>query len=135
MHSGGIDFLQGMKHLDFDLNTDDPIQRAILDRESEGVSDRMERFLVPLIRRYAISLGKQANRLAVLDSGCGAGLSVDLLHAQGMDAWGIDSGAGRPTGSGFPATSPTSSFRLMRCTFPLPMPHSMWCCRAVWSSI
>jgi SAM-dependent methyltransferase len=95
LRSGGIDFLQGLEHPDFTLDENDPVQRSILDQESIGVDDRMKRFIIPLIQRSARSSGKQVNQLAVLDCGCGAGLSVDLLHEQGLDAWGIDSGASR----------------------------------------
>jgi SAM-dependent methyltransferase len=93
--SGGIDFLQGLEYPDFKLDENDPVQRSILEQESVGVNDRMKRFIIPLIRRYAHASGKQANHLTVLDCGCGAGLSVDLLHTQDIDAWGIDSGAAR----------------------------------------
>jgi SAM-dependent methyltransferase len=93
--SGGIDFLQGLEYPDFDLNENDLVQQSVLEQESVGVNDRMERFLIPLIRRYARTSGKLLNHLAVLDCGCGAGLSVDLLHAHDINAWGIDSGAAR----------------------------------------
>jgi SAM-dependent methyltransferase len=93
--SGGIDFLQGLEYPDFELNGNDPVQQSILEQESAGVSDRVKRFLVPLIRRYARVSGKKINHLAVLDCGCGAGMSVDLLHEQNLNAWGIDSGAAR----------------------------------------
>jgi len=93
--SGGIDFLQGLEYPDFELNENNPAQRSTLEQESVGVNNRMKRFIAPLIRRYARASGKQAKDLAVLDCGCGSGLSVDLLHAQDIDAWGIDSGAAR----------------------------------------
>lgn len=93
--SGGLDFLQGAEFADFDLDEEDGVQRALLEQEADGVTARMDGFLTPLIRRFALSSGKPSNRLAILDCGCGNGLSVDILTAQGMDAWGIDAGSAR----------------------------------------
>lgn len=93
--SGGIDFLQGNEFPDFELDENDPVQRNILEQERRGTEDRLQRFLVPMIRRFARCCGKPLDALAVLDCGCGSGLSVDLLQAQGIDAWGIDAGAAR----------------------------------------
>jgi SAM-dependent methyltransferase len=93
--SGGLDFLQGADFADFELDEEDRVQQAILEKESEGITDRIEGFFLPLMRNYARFAQKQVNRLTVLDCGCGNGLSVDLLRAQGLDAWGIDAGSAR----------------------------------------
>lgn len=71
------------------------MQRALLEQEAEGVAARMEGLISPLIRRYALFSGKAPGQLAILDCGCGNGLSIDILAAQGMDAWGIDAGGAR----------------------------------------
>ncbi|HKO56424.1 MAG TPA: methyltransferase domain-containing protein [Thermoanaerobaculia bacterium] len=54
--------------------------RIGLAAEVEGSRWRIERF-------YAPRLGAGAR---VLDAGCGNGVSVDVLHERGFDAWGID---------------------------------------------
>jgi SAM-dependent methyltransferase len=93
--AGGLDFLQGGEFPDFDLDEDDLRQRALLEQEGEGVAARMDHFIIPMVRRYAICAGRDLHGLAVLDCGCGNGLSVDILRGQGMDAWGMDAGRSR----------------------------------------
>ncbi len=93
--SGGIDFLCGEEFADFDLDPSDYRQRVLLEQEAAGVAARMQDFLSPLIRRYVRFSSKELSGLAVLDCGCGNGLSVDILREQGMDAWGIDAGGAR----------------------------------------
>jgi SAM-dependent methyltransferase len=93
--SGGPDFLQGAGFEDFVLDEEDIEQRALLEQESEGVAARIRDFLYPLILQYARLSGKDPGSLSVLDCGCGNGLSVDLLRARGIDAWGIDAGTSR----------------------------------------
>jgi SAM-dependent methyltransferase len=95
LESGGLDFLQGLEFADFDPDAHDDDQIGALEKEVEGVATRIEGFIFPMIRRYARALGKQIPDLAVLDCGCGNGLSVDLLREYGLDAWGIDAGRAR----------------------------------------
>ena len=47
-----------------------------------GAASRVTDFYLPLLAARGAR--------NVLDSGCGNGLSVDLLCAQGLDAWGVD---------------------------------------------
>jgi SAM-dependent methyltransferase len=54
--------------------------RVGLAGEVEGSRWRIERFYAP-----RLTLGAR-----VLDAGCGNGVSVDVLHERGFDAWGID---------------------------------------------
>ncbi len=93
--AGGIDFLEGLGFPDFQLDGADPEQRRLLAEEAAGVSWRIGNFLLPLIRRYAIAAGKAGKPLAVLDSGCGSGISVDIFRENGLDACGIDAGRAR----------------------------------------
>ena len=93
--SSGIDFLQGAEFEDFLLDESDLEQRAILSLEEDGVTARMGDFLLPMIRRFASRGSRFPRDLAVLDCGCGNGLTVDLLRDQGCDAWGIDAGRAR----------------------------------------
>ena len=95
LESGGLDFLQGVEFSDFDLAADDADQMNALEREFEGVASRIDDFIFPLIQRYVRASEKRIHGLAVLDCGCGNGLSVDILKDHGMEAWGIDSGRAR----------------------------------------
>jgi SAM-dependent methyltransferase len=54
--------------------------RVGLAGEVEGSRWRIERFYAPRLEPGA----------RVLDAGCGNGVSVDVLHELGFDAWGID---------------------------------------------
>jgi SAM-dependent methyltransferase len=93
--SGGPDFLQGTAFADFDYDEDDFEQQLLLGQEAAGVSARVQDFLLPLLREYSRSRGKELSHLTVLDCGCGNGLSVDLLSKRGIHAWGIDAGRSR----------------------------------------
>src|SRR5688572_20337054 len=84
MSSGGIDFLRGAEFKDFDWNPDDPGQQELLEQEAAGVASRMENFIVPMIRRFSRSTRPGDPKPAVLDCGCGSGLSVDILNAHGI---------------------------------------------------
>jgi SAM-dependent methyltransferase len=90
-----LDFLQGKEFPDFHLDPDDPAQQACLQQEAAGIAWRMKGFILPLIGRYSRATEKSEQALAVLDCGCGNGLSVDILRAQGMQAFGIDAGRAR----------------------------------------
>jgi SAM-dependent methyltransferase len=93
--SGGPDFLQGASFADFDIDETDFEQQLLLGQEAAGVSARVQDFLLPLIRGYARAHNLELKQLTVLDCGCGNGLSVDLLSARGIHAWGIDAGRSR----------------------------------------
>ena len=56
-----------------------------LDFEMPGAESRIRDYYRPLLERRRPAAG-----LRVLDSGCGNGLSVDLLREAGCDAWGVD---------------------------------------------
>jgi SAM-dependent methyltransferase len=60
-------------------------QRAGLDFEVPGARQRVDGFYLPLVERR-----NRFRALRILDSGCGNGLSVDLLCERGHDAWGVD---------------------------------------------
>jgi SAM-dependent methyltransferase len=90
-----MDFLRGESFADFDFVPDDASQQRLLQAEADGVSWRTERFLNPLIRRYARIYGKTDSVLAVLDCGCGGGLSVEILRSYRIAAYGIDAGRAR----------------------------------------
>lgn len=93
--SGGLDFLQGEEFPDFHLDPSDRAQQELLEQKAAGVAWRIEEFIVPLIARYSGASGKLGQPLTVLDCGCGNGVSVDMLRAYGMRAWGIDAGRAR----------------------------------------
>jgi SAM-dependent methyltransferase len=59
-----------------------------LANESEG--GRIEGFYLPLLDRIAAERGVPRAQIAVLDSGCGNGESVDVLSRLGFEAWGHD---------------------------------------------
>lgn len=58
-----------------------------LENEIPGAALRIEEFYRPLLDRER---GREGRSLRVLDSGCGNGMSVDLLEEAGFDAWGVD---------------------------------------------
>jgi SAM-dependent methyltransferase len=62
-----------------------PAHRVGLENEEEGAEARIGDFFLPLIRRAGPD-----HAVRVLDSGCGNGLSVDLLSEAGIHAWGHD---------------------------------------------
>jgi SAM-dependent methyltransferase len=93
--SGGIDFLRGREFKDFDWDPDDNAQQELLEQEAVGIAWRIENFIIPLIRRFSRSTGRTDRRPTVLDCGCGSGLSVDILNAHGILAFGIDAGEAR----------------------------------------
>jgi len=77
--SGGVYFDQ------FDAATALPDEhRAALQLEEEGTKRRIASFYLPLIKRHP------TEQQRVLDSGCGNGLSIDLLQREGILAWGND---------------------------------------------
>lgn len=80
---GIIDFSGGKYYDQFDENTPLPEEHlAGLRGEVEGAAARIDDFYLPLL--------KARGAKTVLDSGCGNGLSVDLLNAAGIEAWGHD---------------------------------------------
>jgi SAM-dependent methyltransferase len=58
-----------------------------LRNEIPGVTARIRDYYFPLLQREGRAPGRS---LRVLDSGCGNGLSVDLLTQNGLDGWGVD---------------------------------------------
>jgi SAM-dependent methyltransferase len=79
------DFARGRYYDAFDAGQVLPDEhRAGLAQEMEGTRRRIEDFYGPLIRRL------QPDAERVLDCGCGNGLAVDVLSAQGYEAWGND---------------------------------------------
>jgi SAM-dependent methyltransferase len=95
LESGGIDFLQGAGFNDFALDEQDAVQQAVLRQEDEGIISRNKDLLLPMIRRFAQTDGRQLSQLAALDCGCGSGLNVDILRQHQIDAWGVDAGRAR----------------------------------------
>ncbi len=64
-------------------------EEAGLANEAEGAISRIRDFYLPLLEREPAA-GRPRR---VLDSGCGNGMSVDILGDRGFEAWGIDSSA------------------------------------------
>lgn len=62
-----------------------PEQEEGLANETQGAVSRIRDFYLPLLAR-----GRRGKGHRVLDSGCGNGLSVDVLCEAGVDAWGVD---------------------------------------------
>lgn len=93
--SGGVDFLQGKEFPDFHLDAGDPEAQKLLDQEADGVSWRMEGFVVPLILRRSRFASRKPQDIEVLDVGCGSGMSVETLQVHGIPASGIDAGKSR----------------------------------------
>lgn len=69
---------------------DDP-ERGILEENAQRVC--MNGYLIPLLHR--LFHDRPRDETAVLDVGCGIGISIDLLRQEGFDAWGSDSGQRR----------------------------------------
>jgi SAM-dependent methyltransferase len=65
-------------------------EREGLEQEVPGAVSRIRDFYHPRLERERAAAGRA---LRVLDSGCGNGLSVDLLSEAGFEAWGADSSA------------------------------------------
>lgn len=88
--SGGIaDFAEGRYYDDFpgpEVLSAENLRG--LANESEGA--RIEDFYRPLLEGLAAERGIARPQLAVLDSGCGNGESVDVLSRFGFEAWGHD---------------------------------------------
>ncbi|MFH1574019.1 MAG: class I SAM-dependent methyltransferase, partial [Acidobacteriota bacterium] len=62
---------------------------------AEGVSWRVDRFILPLVARYCGALGLDPGSIRILDCGCGGGASIDALRSRGFRAVGIDAGRSR----------------------------------------
>ncbi|MGH9369859.1 MAG: class I SAM-dependent methyltransferase, partial [Thermoanaerobaculia bacterium] len=62
-------------------------EREGLANEVPGAVSRVRDYYLPLLRRERGPVGRA---LRVLDSGCGNGMSVDLLCEAGFEAWGVD---------------------------------------------
>jgi len=78
------DFSRGEYYDAFDPNEGLPARdEAGLALEVDGARRRIVDFYEPLLRQ-------KKNVSRVLDSGCGNGVSVDLLREHGYDAWGND---------------------------------------------
>lgn len=88
--SDGIaDFSEGRYYDNFDENTTLGTDHlAGLELETAGAKARIDDYYLPLIESRVG--GKPRGEIRVLDSGCGNGLSVDLLARAGFDAWGHD---------------------------------------------
>lgn len=89
--AGGVaDFAQGDYYDQFDGDESDLLECQLcgLCNEDSGVEARIEDFYLPLIAQYRSRAERRSVR--VLDSGCGNGMSVDLLHRRGIEAWGND---------------------------------------------
>jgi SAM-dependent methyltransferase len=85
--AGGIaDFSEGLYYDRFDESTElTPEHLAGLAQEVAGAAARIDDYYLPLIRTRA-----ESEDVRILDSGCGNGLSVDILSRAGFDAWGHD---------------------------------------------
>jgi len=86
---GIVDFLGGVYYDAFS----DPSELTSdacsgLENEVVGAKARIEDFYLPLIAKTVTT-----EKIRVLDSGCGNGISVDLLNSAGHTAWGNDASA------------------------------------------
>lgn len=82
---GIADFSEGQYFDVFDEGSElTPEHREGLANEVAGAAARIEEYYLPLMR------ARRSELCRVLDSGCGNGLSVDLLARAGFDAWGHD---------------------------------------------
>ncbi len=70
---------------------EDDQERGLLEENAQRVC--MNGYLVPLLKR--LFPDTPPPDISVLDVGCGIGLSIDILHDNGFDAWGADSGQRR----------------------------------------
>ncbi|MFI5302766.1 MAG: methyltransferase domain-containing protein [Polyangiales bacterium] len=83
------DFSEGLYYDVFDESvTLRPEHVAGLEQEVAGAAARIDDFYLPRIRERMAS--RSTGDVRVLDSGCGNGLSVDILARAGLDAWGHD---------------------------------------------
>ena len=84
--SGIADFAEGSYFDIFDETTSEltPEHREGLANEMSGAAARIDDYYLPLIRSRVPAPPR------ILDSGCGNGLSVDILMRAGLDAWGHD---------------------------------------------
>jgi SAM-dependent methyltransferase len=88
LSSGLADFSGGRYYDNFTSG------QAIAQSEVEGLSNevpgaiaRIRDYYLPLLEQERKTLSRP---LRVLDSGCGNGMSVDLLIQAGIEAWGVD---------------------------------------------
>lgn len=86
VEAGVADFAQGVYFDDFE-GPEQLSEAALagLDHEVSGTRARVEDYYGPLLDRL-----RPGGGLRILDSGCGNGLSVELLRERGHDAWGND---------------------------------------------
>lgn len=83
------DFARGNYYDEFsDPEVLTPAQTEGLNNENSGVTSRVVDYYAPLIHSMVGTIPGRAIR--VLDSGCGNGISVDLLNETGIEAWGND---------------------------------------------
>lgn len=87
---GIADFARGRYYDQFegDRGVISACQSCGLANEEAGARSRIEDFYLRLIQRFQEQAGQFG--LNVLDSGCGNGLSVQLLQEAGIEAWGND---------------------------------------------
>jgi len=91
VENGIADFSEGISYDRFEAGQIlSDREREGLEQEIPGAVSRVRDFYLPVLERERAAAGRT---LSVLDSGCGNGLSVDLLADAGFDAWGADSSA------------------------------------------
>ena len=88
--NGIADFARGRYYDQFDGDESalGAAQQCGLCNEEEGVTARIDDYYRPLIERHRRDQGLPSVR--VLDSGCGNGVSVELLQSETIEAWGND---------------------------------------------
>jgi SAM-dependent methyltransferase len=86
--SGVVDFSDGRYYDNFTPGQAlSPSEIEGLDGEASGAMARISDYYLPLLERERKTLGRAPR---VLDSGCGNGLSVDVLTQAAIEAWGVD---------------------------------------------
>lgn len=88
---GVADFAEGTYYDEFPgPEVLSPEQLHGLANEVQGTTTRVADFYGPLLRRRLMNGPSRPTAPRVLDSGCGNGLSIDLLSDAGFEAWGND---------------------------------------------
>jgi hypothetical protein len=86
--SGIVDFSEGRYYDNFTPGQDlSPSDIEGLNGETAGALARIRDYYLPLLEGERKTIGRAPR---VLDSGCGNGVSVDLLIQAGIEAWGVD---------------------------------------------
>lgn len=81
-------------HWDFapELEFADAVEVPSSHQEEVGERFRAQRYYMPRLRALAEAAGRPVSEMRVLDDGCGWGAAAEALHAEGVEALGVDIG-------------------------------------------